>query len=359
MSVNMKTVKANGITINYEDRGPADATPILFVNGYTSTMMSWPEELMEGLRAEGFRVIRYDNRDVGKSEKLTGLPKMSDVAAAVREGRTPDMPYTLADMAADGIGLLDALGIAQAHIMGISMGGMIVQRMAIHHPERLLSVTSIMSSTGNPDLPRATDAAMTALQAQPESEDREAIIRHRMKGRRVYQSPAYPKSEDDLYELVAREYDHMYYPEGGVRQYAAIVGDGSRVDELKKVRVPFLDLELLKTTSSLSPELKLHKRKVRKYAIRKYLEEKIPASVLDRPKTGFNAPVVELMRSTGAALLVELMSQHEAELGRLLKPAAVRKMLSDHRERRQDYRYELYGILSFLLWLHNRKHEWL
>jgi len=123
--------------------------------------------------------------------------------------------------------------------------------------------------------------------------------------------------------------------------------------------VPFLDLELLKTTSSLSPELKLHKRKVRKYAIRKYLEEKIPASVLDRPKTGFNAPVVELMRSTGAALLVELMSQHEAELGRLLKPAAVRKMLSDHRERRQDYRYELYGILSFLLWLHNRKHEWL
>ena len=240
MSVNMKTVKANGITINYEDRGPADATPILFVNGYTSTMMSWPEELMEGLRAEGFRVIRYDNRDVGKSEKLTGLPKMSDVAAAVREGRTPDMPYTLADMAADGIGLLDALGIAQAHIMGISMGGMIVQRMAIHHPERLLSVTSIMSSTGNPDLPRATDAAMTALQAQPESEDREAIIRHRMKGRRVYQSPAYPKSEDDLYELVAREYDHMYCPEGGVRQYAAIVGDGSRVDELKKVRVPFL-----------------------------------------------------------------------------------------------------------------------
>ena len=240
MSVNMKTVKANGITINYEDRGPADATPILFVNGYTSTMMSWPEELMEGLRAEGFRVIRYDNRDVGKSEKLSGLPKMSDVAAAVREGHKPDMPYTLADMAADGIGLLDALGISQAHIMGISMGGMIVQRMAIHFPERLLSVTSIMSTTGNPDLPRATDAAMTALQAQPESEDREAIIRHRMKGRRVYQSPAYPKSEDDLYELVAREYDHMYYPEGGVRQYAAIVGDGSRVDDLKKVRVPFL-----------------------------------------------------------------------------------------------------------------------
>ncbi|PKQ01446.1 MAG: alpha/beta hydrolase, partial [Alphaproteobacteria bacterium HGW-Alphaproteobacteria-12] len=240
MSVTMKTVQANGITINYEDRGPAGATPILFVNAYTSTMMSCPEELMEGLRAEGFRVIRYDNRDVGKSEKFSGLPKVADVAAAMREGHKPDMPYMLADMAADGIGLLDALGIKQAHIMGISMGGMIVQRMAIHFPERLLSVTSIMSSTGNPDLPRATDAAMTALQEQPPSQEREAIIRHRMKGRRVYQSPAYPMTDEALYARCAREFDHMYYPEGGVRQYAAIVGDGSRVDALKKVRVPFL-----------------------------------------------------------------------------------------------------------------------
>jgi pimeloyl-ACP methyl ester carboxylesterase len=235
-----KIVKANGISINMEDRGPADATPILFVNGYTSTMLSWPDELMDGLRAQGFRVIRYDNRDVGKSEKLTGTPSMKDVAAAVRDGRKPDIPYTLADMAADGIGVLDALGIERAHIMGISMGGMIVQRMAIHHPERLLSVTSIMSSTGNPDLPKATDEAMTALQAQPASEAREDVIRHRMKGRRVYQSPAYPKSDDDLYAFVAREYDHMYYPEGGTRQYAAIIGDGSRVEALKKVRVPFL-----------------------------------------------------------------------------------------------------------------------
>lgn len=240
MTVNMKTVTANGITINYEDRGPADATPLLLVNGYTSTMLSWPEELMEGLKAEGFRVIRYDNRDVGRSEKLKGLPKVSEVAKAVREGRTPDMPYKVADMAADGIGLMDALGIERAHVMGISMGGMIVQRMAIHFPERLLSVTSIMSTTGNPDLPKASDEAMKALQAQPASEEREDVIRHRMKGRRVYQSPAYPKSEEDLYEFVAREYDHMYYPEGGIRQYAAIVGDGSRVDELKKVRVPFL-----------------------------------------------------------------------------------------------------------------------
>ncbi|WP_421860337.1 alpha/beta fold hydrolase [Parvibaculum sp.] len=238
--MNMQSVKANGIAINYEDRGPADGTPILFVNGYSSTMLSWPEELMDGLRDRGFRVIRYDNRDVGKSEKLKGLPQISDVAKEVREGREPAIPYRLADMAADGIGLLDALGIGRAHIMGISMGGMIVQRMAIHHPERLLSVTSIMSTTGNPDLPKASDEAMKALQAQPSSEEREDVIRHRMKGRRVYQSPAYPMTDEALYERCAREFDHMYYPEGAIRQYAAIVGDGSRVDELKQVSVPFL-----------------------------------------------------------------------------------------------------------------------
>jgi pimeloyl-ACP methyl ester carboxylesterase len=236
----MQCVKANGIAINYEDRGPADGTPILLVNGYSSTMLSWPEELMDGLRDKGFRVIRYDNRDVGKSEKLKGLPQISDVAKAVREGREPAIPYRLADMAADGIGLLDALGIDRAHVMGISMGGMIVQRMAIHHPERLFSVTSIMSTTGNPDLPQASDEAMKALQAQPPSEEREDVIRHRMAGRRVYQSPAYPMPEEALYERCAREFDYMYYPEGAIRQYAAIVGDGSRVDELKQVRVPFL-----------------------------------------------------------------------------------------------------------------------
>ncbi|MCE9651166.1 MAG: alpha/beta fold hydrolase [Parvibaculum sp.] len=233
-------IKANGITINYEDRGPADGIPILFVNGYTSTMMSWPSELMDGMKARGFRVIRYDNRDVGKSEKLKGLPDMREIIAAVRAGLTPELPYTLADMAADGIGVLDALGIGRAHVMGISMGGMIVQRMAIHHADRLISATSIMSTTGNPDLPKASDAAMAALQAQPPAEDRETIIRHRMKARRVYQSPAYPRTDEALYELVAREYDHMYYPEGGIRQYAAIGCDGSRVEQLNKVHVPFL-----------------------------------------------------------------------------------------------------------------------
>lgn len=240
MSVDMKTIKANGITINYEDRGPADGKPLLLVNGYTSTMMSWPLPLMDGLKARGFRVIRYDNRDVGKSEKLKGIPNMGDVMQALKAGTKTDIPYHLSDMAADGMGLLDALGIKRAHIMGISMGGMIVQSMAINHPEKIISATSIMSSTGNPDLPKATDAAMVALQERPASTDRETVLRHNMKGRRVYQSPAYPMSDEALYQKCATEYDHMYYPEGATRQYAAIIADGSRVERLKKVDLPFL-----------------------------------------------------------------------------------------------------------------------
>jgi pimeloyl-ACP methyl ester carboxylesterase len=240
MQVDMKTIKANGITINYEDCGPADGRPLLLVNGYTSTMMSWPLPLMDGLKERGFRVIRYDNRDVGKSEKLKGIPDMSAVLKAVREGATPDIPYTLSDMAADGMGLLDALGIARAHIMGISMGGMIVQAMAINHPEKIISVTSIMSTTGNHELPQASEEAMKALQERPASGEREVVIRHNMKGRRVYQSPAYPMSDEALYQRCATEYDHMYYPEGATRQYAAIVGDGNRAERLTKVRLPFL-----------------------------------------------------------------------------------------------------------------------
>jgi pimeloyl-ACP methyl ester carboxylesterase len=240
MTVDMKTIKANGITINYEDRGPADGKPLLLVNGYTSTMMSWPLPLMDGLKARGFRVIRYDNRDVGKSEKFTGIPAIGDVAKAVKAGETTDIPYTLGDMAADGMGLLDALGIKRAHIMGISMGGMIVQAMAINHPEKIISATSIMSSTGNPALSKASDAAMVALQDKPTSGERETVIRHNMKNRRVYQSPAYPMTDEALFQKCAAEYDHMFYPEGAARQYAAIIGDGSRVERLKKVQLPFL-----------------------------------------------------------------------------------------------------------------------
>jgi pimeloyl-ACP methyl ester carboxylesterase len=235
-----RLVRANGIAINVEERGPAGGTPLLLVNGHSGVIPSWPEELIGGFVARGFRTVCYDNRDVGKSEKFSGRPDLPAIAAAVREGGTPDMPYMLADMAADGIGVLDALGIERVHAMGISMGGMIVQRMAIHHPERLISATSIMSSTGNPDLPRASREVMQAVGAVPSSDDREAVIRQRIAGTRVIESPAWPRTEAALHAHMGVEYDYMYFPEGGARQYAAIVGDGSRVEALKQVRMPFL-----------------------------------------------------------------------------------------------------------------------
>ncbi len=235
-----RQIKANGITINYEDRGPADGRPLLLVNGYTSTLLGWSDEWLDALKVRGFRVIRYDNRDAGKSEKLKGVPDPLAVMQAMQAGKSADVPYRLSDMAADGMGLLDALGIDRAHVVGVSMGGMIVQSMAINHPEKLLSATSIMSTTGNPEVPQGTDEAIAALMGQPASDERDVVIRHAVACSRALQSPAYPQFDEALYVSRALEYDHMYYPEGASRQYAAIVADGNRVERLKEVRVPFL-----------------------------------------------------------------------------------------------------------------------
>jgi len=236
-------VKANGIDIEVEVMGPENGPAFLLVNGYTSQLINWPQPLLEGLVAKGFRVIRYDNRDVGLSQKFPegGTPDIKAVFKAARgDGEMPKLAYTLSDMAADGIGVLDALGIKRAHVAGVSMGGMIAQLMAIEHGDRLYSMTSIMSSTGNPDLPPATEEAQAALNAPPPSRDRAAVIAHGTKGRRTYESPDYRKSGAEYEKLIGAAYDRMFYPEGAPRQYAAILADGSRVERLKKVTVPSL-----------------------------------------------------------------------------------------------------------------------
>ena len=235
-------VQANGIAIEAETHGRQGDPAILLVNGYTSQLITWPKALIDGLVGRGYFVICFDNRDVGLSQKFPegGTPKAVEVAKAVRAGETPQVPYTLADMAADGIGVLNALGIDRAHICGMSMGGMIVQNMAIHFPERLLSMTSIMSTTGNPSVPPATDEAQAALNAPPPSPARPDVIAHGIKGRRTYESPAYRKSDADNEELIGAAFDRMYYPEGYARQYAAILADGNRVPRLKSVTVPTL-----------------------------------------------------------------------------------------------------------------------
>jgi len=239
----MVQIKANGVRLEYDERGPKDGTPILLIMGFGSQMTNWPEEFPQGLADAGLRAIRFDNRDVGLSQKWDGIrPEAREVAAAVAAGKKPDIPYTLADMAADAAGLLDELGIASAHILGGSMGGMIAQMVAINHPEKTRSLISIFSTTGDPSLPRATPEAQASLMAKPPATDRASVIAHTLKGRSTFASTAFPADEELLAERIGANYDRSYYPEGTLRQMAAIIAAGSRTERLKKLAVPALVL---------------------------------------------------------------------------------------------------------------------
>jgi pimeloyl-ACP methyl ester carboxylesterase len=186
--------------------------------------------------------VRYDNRDIGLSTKFeaAGIPNMREIVEQARRGEPVSAPYTLADMASDGIGLLDTLGIAKAHIVGASMGGMIAQIVAAEHPRRTLSLVSIMSSSGRPGLPPGTPEAMAAIMAPPPATDRDSIVAHSVKGRRAIGSPGFAEDEAVLRQLAAASFDRSYYPQGAARQFAAITENGSRVALLKTIRVPSL-----------------------------------------------------------------------------------------------------------------------
>ncbi|MGQ2929458.1 MAG: alpha/beta fold hydrolase [Sphingopyxis sp.] len=233
---------ANGIDITYEDKGPRDAPVILLVMGLGGQLTLWPDEFVDALNAHGFRTIRYDNRDVGLSTRFeaAGVPnlKWMFVKAALRLPVRP--AYTLADMAADGIALLDHLGVVQAHIVGASMGGMISQHIAARYPDRTLSLTSIMSTTGNPRLPRANKDAMAVLANRPMSGDPEAMIAYSVRAARVIGSPAYPAEEERLQRRVRGDFERGWYPQGVARQMAAIVADGDRRAMLKTIAAPTL-----------------------------------------------------------------------------------------------------------------------
>jgi pimeloyl-ACP methyl ester carboxylesterase len=234
--------QVNGIKVTFEDKGAKDAPVILLVMGLGGQLTLWPDEFVDALVAHGFRTIRYDNRDVGLSTRFesAGVPnlKWMFVKAALRLPVRP--AYTLADMAADGIGLLDHLGIAQAHIVGASMGGMISQHIAARYPERVLSLTSIMSTTGNPRLPRANKEAMAVLANRPMSGDPEAMIAYSVRAARVIGSPAYPAAEERLQRRVRHDFERGWYPQGVARQMAAIVADGDRRAMLATIKAPTL-----------------------------------------------------------------------------------------------------------------------
>ena len=235
----MPQVQANEIQIEYETFGSPQARPLLLTMGLGGQMILWDEDFCEALAERGHYVVRYDNRDVGLSTKFeeAGEPDLAsmmlDPAAAL------EPPYTLEDMAADGVGLLDALEIDSAHVCGASMGGMIVQTMALRHRDRVRSMTSIMSTTGNKDLPPA-DPAVSARLLMEAPRNREEAIERAVETFKVIGSPGFDFDEAAVSDKAARGYDRCFLPAGQARQLAAILSQSNRVPELQQLDLPCL-----------------------------------------------------------------------------------------------------------------------
>jgi pimeloyl-ACP methyl ester carboxylesterase len=227
----------NGITLCYETFGEPSAPPVLLVMGLGMQMLAWDERFCRRLAERGFYVIRYDNRDVGRSTLFSDVrpPTLRELATR----RIPRPAYKLADMALDGAGLLSALQLENAHVVGASMGGMIAQSMAARHPGRVRSLTSIMSNTG------ARWSGQPALRAYPfllgrAPTEREAYVEHALKMWALIGSPGFDRDVAELREQLGTAYDRAYLPEGTARQLAAIIASGDRRAELRAVRAPTL-----------------------------------------------------------------------------------------------------------------------
>jgi pimeloyl-ACP methyl ester carboxylesterase len=237
----MPHVKANGLDIYYESHGDAAAEPILLIMGLGAQMTRWSPDFIAALTAAGHRVVVFDNRDVGLSEKLdaAGPPDMKAVAGALMGGAAPPVAYTLQDMAADAAGVLDGLGIERAHIVGASMGGMIAQLVAADYPGKTLSLTSIMSTTGNPGLPRATPEAMARLNtpAPDPNTDLEGFLDSAVTGAKVM-AQKYPPDEAAVRAQSLADFKRSYYPVGFQRQYAGIMASPDRRPKLKTITAP-------------------------------------------------------------------------------------------------------------------------
>jgi pimeloyl-ACP methyl ester carboxylesterase len=238
----MPQVRANGIHLEYETFGDPSHPAILLIMGLGGQMILWPDSFCQALAAAGYHVIRFDNRDVGLSAKIEhgGRPRL--VRAAIRSLlRVPvKAPYTLDDMAKDALGLLDALGIKQAHVVGVSMGGMIGQIISAWFPARVLSLTLIMTTSGNPRLKGPSLKLQLRLVRRPRLSDREDIIRYSMETWRLIGSPEYPPDEKTLRQKVERSFDRAHYPKGLARQTLAIIVSGHRLNLLKRIGAPTL-----------------------------------------------------------------------------------------------------------------------
>ncbi len=237
-----RIAQANGIEICYETFGEPDSPPLLLIMGLGGQMISWDDAFCEALAQHGFYVIRFDNRDVGRSTRFPEAkpPSVRELMAAVWRNKPLDIPYTLSDMANDAVGLLQALGIASAHIVGISMGGMIAQLVAIHHPDRVRSLTSIMSSTGEPERRLFLRPKVLLALIRPGPTDPEGQIEHGIKVWRLMQGPDQPFDVERARRNIERARERGDSPDGMARQLAAIVAAGSRKEALSKVTAPTL-----------------------------------------------------------------------------------------------------------------------
>jgi len=238
----MTSVQANAITVEYEETGPRDAPVILLIMGLGMQLIAWPQSLCNGLVARGFRVIRFDNRDVGHSTPMpAGSLAMTAMMARALFRLPVRPPYTLIDMANDAIGLLDALGIPRAHVVGASMGGMIAQLLAIEHPERVKSLTSFMSTTGDRRLPGPKAKVLRAL-LRPRPRNKAVAVRGSMEFFRLIGGSGFPPTDAELRDKVERAVQRSYRPAAVLRQLIAIQAAPSRVQALRRVRVPTLVL---------------------------------------------------------------------------------------------------------------------
>jgi pimeloyl-ACP methyl ester carboxylesterase len=237
----MPNVKVNGIQIEYDTFGEVGSKPLLMIKGVGQQMITWSEDFCSLLAQAGHYVIRYDHRDVGLSSKLENekTPELAEIVTAVAQGQKIKPPYTLDDMAADSIGLLDALGIEKAHVCGMSMGSAIAQVLTISYPSRVLSLTLMMTSTGNPDVPSTKPEGLAAILA-PQPDQREAYIDHHLKTFRILSSPKFPFNEEKHRQLAGRLFDRSYYPVGMNRHFLAVLAQENRKPALAGLKIPAL-----------------------------------------------------------------------------------------------------------------------
>lgn len=238
--MSQKYLMANGLRLAYDEFGRTTDPAIVLVMGLGTQMIAWPEQMCKALAERRFRVIRFDNRDIGLSQQIEPKHPVNLFKLMLRSrlGLSIRVPYSLRDMAADAIGVLDFLEIDRAHWVGASMGGMITQILAAEYPDRSLSLTSIMSTSGNAGLPRPSLRIAKQLLMRPDRKNEKAYLRHSLKTWSIIGSPDYPPSKEELSERILASLRRSYSPRGYTHQVAAILKSGDRRHLLRKIKMP-------------------------------------------------------------------------------------------------------------------------